>query len=67
MPYPDYSIVIIEETTNGITETRTLVFKKASEAKGVWKQAVDDGKRAFYYDKPQPSAFRRNDSQPISE
>lgn len=67
MPYPDYSIVIIEETTSGVTEANTFVFKKSSDAKAVWKQAVDEGKRAFYYEKPQPSSFHRNDSQPFAE
>lgn len=67
MPYPDYSIVIIEETTNGVTEANTVIFKKASDAKNLWRQAVDEGKRAFYYERPLPSSFRRNDSQPLSE
>jgi uncharacterized protein (DUF2344 family) len=66
MPYPEYSIVVIEETTNGITEEITLPFKNASEARNIWKDAVNSGKRAFLYEKPQPSSFRRNDSQPIS-
>lgn len=66
MPYPAYSIVIIESTTNGVTTQNTLVFKTKAEAKSFYKTAVDAGKRAFIYEEPQPSSFNRKDSQPMS-
>jgi hypothetical protein len=66
MPYPAYSIVIIESTTNGETSTQTLVFKTISQAKSFYLDAVNEGKRAFLYEQPQPTSFRRKDSQPMS-
>jgi hypothetical protein len=66
MPYPAYSIVIIESTTNGVTSNETLVFKTKSQAETFYLDAVNEGKRAFLYEQPQPSSFRRNDSQPMS-
>lgn len=66
MPYPAYSIVVIEETNAGVTSVNTLIFKTKAEAKSVYKDAVDDGKRAFLYEEPKPTSFRRNDSQPMS-
>lgn len=66
MPYPAYSIVIVEDTANGVTESTTFVYKTIGQAKIAYKQAVDSGKRAFLYEQPQPSSFRRNDSQPMS-
>jgi hypothetical protein len=66
MPYPAYSIVVVEETTNNVTSLRTEIFKTVGEAKVAYKDAVDAGKRAFLYEKPQPSSFRRKDSQPFA-
>lgn len=66
MPYPVYSIVVIEETVDNVTELQTFTFKTVSEAKFAYTDAVNANKRAFLYERPQPSSFRRNDSQPMS-
>jgi hypothetical protein len=65
MPYPDYSIVVIETTTNGVTESDTRLFMSVSEAKKVFNAAVSNNQRAFLYEKPQPTLFNRNDTQPF--
>ena len=69
MPNPAYSFVIVEEIVAPSTEvTRTTtVYKTAGEAKEAYRQAVDAGKRAFLYEQPPVSSFRRKDSQPLSE
>jgi hypothetical protein len=66
MPYPAYSIVVIEETTNNVTSLITQVFKSVAEAKVAYTNAINLNKRAFLYEKPQPTSFRRKDSQPFS-
>lgn len=66
MPYPAYSIVIIESTTNGVTSSETFVYKTRTLAKEAYIQAVDAGKRAFLYEQPHPTSFKRKDSQPMS-
>lgn len=65
MAYPDYSIVIISVTTNGVTTDFAQSFFNDELAKKYYKQAVADGKRAFYYEKPRPTRFVRNDDQPL--
>jgi hypothetical protein len=65
MAYPDYSIVIISVTTNGITNDFAQAFFNDELAKKYYQQAVSDGKRAFYFEKPSPSRFVRNDEQPL--
>jgi hypothetical protein len=69
MPYPDYSFVIIEEVDpqSGDTVRSTVVYKNIGEAKLSFRNAVDAGKRAFLYEEPPVSGFRRNDSQPLSQ
>ena len=66
MAYPAYSIVVIEQTVNSVTSLETFTFKTVAEAKVAYKNAVDADKRAFLYEKPQPTSFRRKDSQPMS-
>lgn len=66
MAYPAYSIVVIEQTVSNVTSLTTQVFKTVAEAKNAYKVAVDAGKRAFLYEKPQPTSFRRKDSQPMA-
>lgn len=66
MPYPVYSFVVIETTTNNVTTSETVPYKQNEDAKNAYKVAIDAGKRAFLYEQPHPSKFRRNDSQPIS-
>jgi len=66
MPYPVYSIVVVEETTNNVTSLITQVFKTVAEAKVAYTNAINSNKRAFLYEKPQPTSFRRKDSQPFS-
>ena len=65
MPYPDYSIVVTETTTNGVTESDTRLFMSASAAKDFFNVQISNNKRAFLYEKPQPTLFNRNDSQPF--
>ena len=66
MPYPSYSIVVIETTANNATSSETITFKKNEDAVAVYENAVKAGKRAFLYEKPQPTKFKRNNSQPFS-
>lgn len=66
MAYPVYSIVVIEQTVGNATELETFTFKTVAEAKVAYKNAVDANKRAFLYEKPQPTSFKRKDSQPFS-
>lgn len=66
MAFPAYSIVVIEQTVNSVTSLETFIFKTVAEAKVAYKNAVDADKRAFLYEKPQPTSFRRKDSQPMS-
>jgi hypothetical protein len=65
MAYPDYSIVIVSVTTNGVTTDFAQSFFNDELAKKYYQQAVSEGKRAFYYEKPKPTNFARNDAQPI--
>lgn len=65
MAYPDYSIVIISVTTNGVTVDYANSFYNEKLAKEFYKQAISEGKRAFYFEKPSPSKFTRNDVQPF--
>ena len=66
MPYPSYSIVVIETTVSNTTTSETITFKKNEDAFIVYENAVRAGKRAFLYEKPQPTKFKRNNSQPFS-
>jgi hypothetical protein len=66
MAYPAYSIVVIEQTVNNTTTLTTEIFKSVAEAKIAYKNAVDAEKRAFLYEKPQPTSFKRKDSQPFA-
>lgn len=65
MAYPDYSIVIISVTTNGVTNDYAQAFFNDELAKKYYNQAISEGKRAFYFEKPRPTRFVRNDSQPL--
>lgn len=65
MAYPDYSVVIISVTENGVTNDYAQSFFNDELAKKYYTQAVSEGKRAFYYEKPRPTRFVRNDSQPL--
>jgi hypothetical protein len=66
MPYPAYSIVVTEETVNGVTSLVTRVFNTVAQAKIAYTVAVNEGKRVFLYEKPSPSSFKRKDSQPFA-
>ena len=66
MAFPVYSIVVIEQTVNSVTSLTTQVFKNVAEAKVAYNNAVTANKRAFLYEKPQPTSFKRKDSQPMS-
>lgn len=65
MAYPDYSIVIISVTENGVTNDYAHSFFNDELAKKFYNQAVSEGKRAFYYEKPKATRFVRNDTQPL--
>ena len=65
MAYPDYSIVIISVTTNGVTTDYASAFYNEQLAKKFYTKAINDGNRAFYFEKPKPSKFTRNDAQPL--
>lgn len=65
MAYPDYSIVIVSVTENGVTNDYANAFYNDNLAKKYYEQAVGEGKRAFYFEKPLPSKFVRNDLQPL--
>jgi hypothetical protein len=66
MAYPDYSIVIVETTDAGVTTPATSLWSSAADAKAFYVTAVNGGKRAFLYEKPQPTLFNRNDEQPLA-
>ena len=65
MAYPDYSIVIIAVTENGVTTDYANAFYNEQLAQNFYNKAIGEGKRAFYFEKPQPSKFARNDAQPL--
>jgi hypothetical protein len=65
MAYPDYSIVIVSVTTNGVTVDYANAFYNEQLAKKYYNESIKEGKRAFYFEKPQPSKFVRNDIQPL--
>ena len=65
MAYPDYSVVIVSVTVNGVTTDYAQSFFNDELAKKYYKQSVSEGKRAFYYEKPRPTRFVRNDDQPL--
>lgn len=65
MAYPDYSIVVVDVTTNGITEPVVFVHFDEQLSKKYFNSAILGGHRAFYYEKPKPNDFNRNDTQPI--
>ena len=66
MAYPVYSIVVVEKTVGNATELETFTFKTVAEAKVAYKTAVDAHQRAFLYEGPHPTSFRRKDSQPFA-
>jgi hypothetical protein len=66
MAFPAYSIVVIEQTVSNVTSLTTQVFKSLADAKIAYNNAVSADKRAFLYEKPQPTSFKRKDSQPMS-
>lgn len=65
MAYPDYSIVIVSVTTNGVTTDYSNAFYNEQLAKKYYQKSIAEGKRAFYFEKPTPSKFVRNDDQPL--
>lgn len=65
MSYPDYSVVVVDVTTGGITEPVVFVHFDELVSKKVYRDAILAGNRAFYYEKPKPTLFQRNDTQPI--
>ena len=67
MAYPDYSIVIISVTENGVTNDYAHSFFNDELAKKFYTQSVSEGKRAFYYEKPKATRFVRNDAQPLKQ
>lgn len=67
MAYPDYSIVIVSVTENGVTTDYAHSFFNDELAKKFYTQSVSEGKRAFYYEKPKATRFTRNDSQPLKQ
>lgn len=67
MAYPDYSVVIISVTEGGVTTDFSKAFFNDELANKYYKQAISEGKRAFYYERPSPSKFNRNDQVPLVE
>ncbi len=65
MAYPDYSIVIISVTEGGVTTDFTKAFYNDALARKYYKQAVGEGKRAFYYERLKASRFEGTDAQPL--
>lgn len=62
MAYPDYSIVLISVTESGVTTDIAQSFINDELARKYYDKAVLENKRAFFYEKPTPSKFTRNDS-----
>lgn len=65
MAYPDYSIVIVSITENGVTTDYANAFYNEQLAKKFYEKSAREGKRVFYFEKPTPSKFSRNDAQPL--
>lgn len=65
MAYPDYTIVVISVTEGGVTTDYAKAFFNDSLAEKYYTKAVSEGKRAFYYERPLPSKFERNDEQKL--
>lgn len=64
MAYPDYSVVIVEITNNGVTTPTAMVFSRAEEAKQTYDAYASQGNRCLLFQKPAPTLFHRNDTQP---
>ena len=65
MAYPAYSFVVIDTTVEGVTTSAVTVYATPQAAKAAYVVAVNAGKRAYLYEKPLPTLFKRNDSQPL--
>ena len=65
MAYPDYSIVIVDVTNNGVTAPLSMSFYDNAVAKKVYNDAVASNKRAFIFEKPKATDFARNDALPL--
>ena len=65
MPYPDYSIVIITVTEGGQTVNMTKAFYEKALAEKYYKKALEDGFRAYYFERPIPTKFAGNNEQPL--
>jgi len=64
MASPQYSIVIVDTTSGGVTTHTATAYKTAQLAKAAYISAINSGNRAFLYEQPIPTHFHRNDSQP---
>lgn len=67
MSYPNYSIVVVETTVNGVTESETKVYESVMDANRAYKSALNAGNRAFLYEQPEPTKYARNDLQPFPQ
>jgi hypothetical protein len=65
MAYPNYSIVVVETTVNGVTESETKIYESVLEANRAYQNALNAGNRVFIYEQPEPTKYARNDLQPF--
>jgi hypothetical protein len=65
MAYPNYSIVVVETTVDGVTESETKIYESVLEANSAYQSALKAGNRAFLYEKPVATKHSRNDLQPF--
>lgn len=66
MAKPEYSIVIVETTVTGVTTHAATAYVSQSAAKTAYVAAINAGHRSYLYQKPIPTNFHRNDTQPLA-
>jgi hypothetical protein len=67
MAYPYYSIVIIEKTVNGVTDSETKIYESVAEANREYRKAIADGNRAYLYEQPTATKYNKNNLQPFPQ
>lgn len=66
MANPQYSIVVVETTTSGVTTAAATLYSKPKDARVAYQTAINAGNRAQLFEKPHPTLFHRNDTQPVA-
>lgn len=68
MAYPDYSLLLVEEVdpqTQTVTR-QTYIFSNVEAANVAYRSEIQSvNKRAFLFEQPKPTKFKRNDTVPV--